>query len=91
MPGARVKQGQTQRSFASQKEGIFAKVVRVRHRRRQHSIRMINGTHTSGVGKLVLLPLDSVLERLGLSTRLLDPRLHGLGGHIVGALRIHRD
>lgn len=43
---------------------------------------------TCGIGQLILLPLDPILESLGLATRLLDARLHRLGRHIVG-LRIH--
>lgn len=45
---------------------------------------------TGCVGELILLSLDSVLESFGFAAGLLDTRLHGLGRHIAGALRIHR-
>jgi hypothetical protein len=46
---------------------------------------------TSCVGKVILLPINSVLQSFGFATSLLDSRLHSLGGDIVVALRIHRD
>ena len=45
--------------------------------------------HTCGVGQLVLLPLDPVLQCLCLSTLLLDARLHRLRRHIAGADLTH--
>lgn len=46
---------------------------------------------TSCVGKVILLPLNSVLQSFGFATSLLNSRLHSLGGDIIVALRIHRD
>jgi len=45
---------------------------------------------TGGVCELILLPLDPVLQRLSLATRLLNARLHRLGRYIIRSLRVHR-
>ena len=46
---------------------------------------------TRRVGELVLLPLDPVLQRLGLAARLLNACLHRLRRHFARpALRVHR-
>lgn len=44
---------------------------------------------TRGVGKLILLPLDTVLETFCFAPRLLNARLHGLWGYVVRSLRVH--
>lgn len=43
-------------------------------------------TRTGGVGELILLSLDPVLESLCFATRLLNARLHCLRRHLAGAL-----
>lgn len=50
-----------------------------------------NWKRTGSVCELILLPLDSVLQRLGLAARLLDARLHGLRRHVILTGRSHCD
>lgn len=45
---------------------------------------------TRGIGELVLLPLDTVLQAFCFAARLLDARLHCLGRDVVRSLRVHR-
>ena len=45
---------------------------------------------TCGIGELILLPLDLVLQRLSLAPRLLDASLHGLRRDLARpAVRVH--
>lgn len=54
-------------------------------------VSLLGDSAEGSVCELILLPLDSVLQRLGLAARLLDARLHGLRRHVILTGRSHCD